>query len=107
VAVASVFFWALFGAGLLLQAFGPHLKIKDNRFVLPPSLVSACTEIRPLRLSHESDEYSCCVAVGRSDFRRCCRFGSLLWQGPLWDALGQTRPCGRNHMASTMSRTVE
>jgi hypothetical protein len=43
----SVFFWALFVAGLLLQALGPHLKIKDNRFILPPSLVSAGTEVRP------------------------------------------------------------
>lgn len=43
----SAFFWTLFVAGLLLQAFGPHLKIKDNRFIFPPSLVSAATEIRP------------------------------------------------------------
>lgn len=43
----SVFFWALFVAGLLVQALGPHLRIKDNRFILPPSLVSASPEIRP------------------------------------------------------------
>jgi hypothetical protein len=43
----GAFFWALFGAGLLLQAFGPHLKIKDNRFILPPSLVSSGKQIRP------------------------------------------------------------
>jgi hypothetical protein len=43
----SVFFWALFIAGLLLQVSGPHLKIKNNRFILPPSLVSADREIRP------------------------------------------------------------
>jgi hypothetical protein len=43
----NVFFWALFAAGVLLQALGPHLKIKDNRFILPPSVVSAGTEVRP------------------------------------------------------------
>ena len=43
----SAFFWALFVAGLLFQVFGPHLKIKDHRFILPPSLVSAGERIRP------------------------------------------------------------
>jgi hypothetical protein len=35
-----LFFWALFAAGLLVQLFSPHLKIEDNRFVLPTSLAS-------------------------------------------------------------------
>jgi hypothetical protein len=43
----SVFFGALFVAGLLLQLVGPHLKITNNRFVLPPSLVSARKDIHP------------------------------------------------------------
>jgi hypothetical protein len=46
----SAFFWALFAIGLLLQAFGPHLKIKDNQFVVPPSMIAAGTEIRPAEL---------------------------------------------------------
>lgn len=44
-----VFFWALFAMGLLLQVFAPHLKIKDNGFVLPPSLISG-TEIQPAEI---------------------------------------------------------
>jgi|SRR5215831_522432 len=43
----SVFFWTLFVAGLLLQTLGPHLRVKDNRFILPPSVVSAGTDVRP------------------------------------------------------------
>jgi hypothetical protein len=43
----SVFFWSLFAIGLLLQAFGPHLKIKNNKFVMPPSLVLSGKQIRP------------------------------------------------------------
>ena len=43
----SHLFWALFAIGLLLQAFGPHLKIKNNKFVLPPSLVLSGKQIRP------------------------------------------------------------
>ena len=39
-------FWAVFALGLLLQAFGPHLKIKDSGFVVTTPL-SAGTEIRP------------------------------------------------------------
>jgi hypothetical protein len=43
----SVLLWAVFVVGVLLQAFSSHLKIKNNRFVLPPSLLSSGTEIRP------------------------------------------------------------
>jgi hypothetical protein len=43
----SVFLGALFVSGLLLQLVGPHLKITNNRFVLPPSLVSAGKDIHP------------------------------------------------------------
>ena len=32
--------WMAFGAGLLVQAFAPHLKIQNRQFVIPPSLVS-------------------------------------------------------------------
>ena len=46
----KVFFWALFALGLLVQAFAPHLKIKDNRFVLPRTLISANSEIRPAEI---------------------------------------------------------
>jgi len=43
----SLLFWVLFGVGLLLPTFGPHLRIKNNRFVLPPSLVSSGKQVRP------------------------------------------------------------
>lgn len=39
-------FWVVFALGVLLQAFGPHLKIKDNGFIVTTAL-SAGTEIRP------------------------------------------------------------
>jgi NhaP-type Na+/H+ or K+/H+ antiporter len=42
----GVLFWVLFGAGLLLQALAPRLKIQDNAFVIPPALVSEGNEIR-------------------------------------------------------------
>jgi NhaP-type Na+/H+ or K+/H+ antiporter len=42
----SVLLWAVFVVGVLLQAFSSHLKIKNNRFVLPPSLLSSSAEIR-------------------------------------------------------------
>jgi NhaP-type Na+/H+ or K+/H+ antiporter len=45
-----VLLWALFAVGVLLQAFGPHLKVRDNRFILPPSLISAGKEIRPAQI---------------------------------------------------------
>jgi hypothetical protein len=32
---------------LLVQAFAPHLKIQDNKFVIPPSLLSGVKEVRP------------------------------------------------------------
>jgi hypothetical protein len=45
-----VFFWTLFAVGVLLQASGPHLKIKNNLFILPPSLGSAGKVIRPVEI---------------------------------------------------------
>jgi hypothetical protein len=39
--------WIGFAAGLLLQALGSHLKIYDNKFVIPPSLLSGQREVRP------------------------------------------------------------
>lgn len=40
-------FWAIFAAGLLAQAFAPHLKIQNNAFVIPPSLMSERRDISP------------------------------------------------------------
>jgi hypothetical protein len=39
--------WAAFAAGLLIQAFAPHLKVQNNKFVLPPSLLAGQAEVRP------------------------------------------------------------
>jgi hypothetical protein len=32
----TAFFWAIFGFGILLQAFSAHLEVKGNAFVMPP-----------------------------------------------------------------------
>jgi hypothetical protein len=45
-----VLIWAIFGAGLLVQAFGLHLKIRNNTFVIPPSLISEGKDIRPAEI---------------------------------------------------------
>src|SRR3982074_1798702 len=39
--------WAGLVGGLLVQAFAPHLKIQNNEFVIPPSLLSGVKEVRP------------------------------------------------------------
>ena len=39
--------WMGLSAGLLVQAFGPHLKIQNNKFVIPPSFLSGEAEVRP------------------------------------------------------------
>jgi len=39
--------WTGLAAGLLVQAFGPHLKIQNNKFVIPPSLLSGEKEVHP------------------------------------------------------------
>jgi len=46
----TLLLWAIFALGLLLQAFSYHLKIKNNQFVLPPSLISTAPEIRPAEI---------------------------------------------------------
>jgi hypothetical protein len=46
----AVLLWAIFGAGLLVQAFAPHLTIKNKAFVLPPSLISEGKGIRPAEI---------------------------------------------------------
>jgi hypothetical protein len=39
--------WIGLATGLLPQAFGPHLKIQNNKFVIPPSLLSGSKEVHP------------------------------------------------------------
>jgi NhaP-type Na+/H+ or K+/H+ antiporter len=39
--------WAILGAGFLVQGFAPHLKIKDDMFVLPASLMTEAKSIDP------------------------------------------------------------
>ena len=49
-----VLLWAIFGGGLLVQVFAPHLKIENNAFVIPPSMVSQGKTINPAELvAHE------------------------------------------------------
>ncbi|SRR5258708_4377450 len=39
--------WLALAAGLFVQAFGSHLKIQNNKFVIPPPLLSGGKEVRP------------------------------------------------------------
>lgn len=48
--VLVVIFWALFGAGILVQVFAPRLKIERNAFVIPPSMVAGSKELHPSEL---------------------------------------------------------
>jgi hypothetical protein len=46
----AVLLWVIFGAGLLVHAYGPHVKIMNNTFVIPPSLVSEGKDIDPAEI---------------------------------------------------------
>jgi hypothetical protein len=46
----AVLWWAIFGFGLLVQAFAPRLKIENNRFVIPAKLVAMGKSIRPIEI---------------------------------------------------------
>jgi hypothetical protein len=46
----AALFWALFGAGLLVQVFSPHLAVKDHAFVIPQELVSGGKDIHPAEI---------------------------------------------------------
>ena len=48
--LVAVLLWAIFGAGLLVQAFAPRLKITNNAFVMPPSLTTQGKEINPAEI---------------------------------------------------------
>ena len=42
--------WTMFISGLLVQAFGPHLEISENAFVIPSSSVSEGKELDPAKI---------------------------------------------------------
>jgi hypothetical protein len=42
----GVLFWVIFASGLLVQVLAPRLKIENNAFAVPSSLVSQGAEIR-------------------------------------------------------------
>jgi len=46
----AVLFWTMFGTGLLVQGFAPHLKIERNAFVIPPTLITVGQGIRPAEI---------------------------------------------------------
>ncbi len=46
----GVLLWSVFGAGLAIHFFAPHLKIMDNAFVVPPALLSEGQAIVPSEL---------------------------------------------------------
>jgi hypothetical protein len=39
--------WVALAVGVFVQAFAPHLRIQNNKFVIPPSLLSGEKEVRP------------------------------------------------------------
>jgi len=43
----SLILWLTLATGLLVHAFAPNLKVRDNKFVLPSSLLSGKEEIHP------------------------------------------------------------
>jgi hypothetical protein len=100
----KLFCWALFATGLLVQLFAPHLKIEDNRFVLPPSLVSS-TEIDPAGIIARERRMQLLSAVltlgGAIGLALCYRealFGRRSAQRDL---------VSRSHVASNESRIVK
>jgi hypothetical protein len=42
-----VLLWVALAARLLVQAFAPQLKIQNNKFIIPPALLSGVKEVRP------------------------------------------------------------
>lgn len=46
----GVLLWGIFGVGLAVQAFAPRLKIANNAFIIPPTLVSEGQVVLPAEL---------------------------------------------------------
>jgi hypothetical protein len=42
--------WAIFGAGLFVQALAPRLRISNRAFIIPPSLTSEGQEVNPAEI---------------------------------------------------------
>jgi hypothetical protein len=42
--------WVVFGLGLLLQAFSPHLKVSNGKFIIPPALIREGRGIAPANI---------------------------------------------------------
>jgi hypothetical protein len=50
VLMKGIVFWILFVAGVAVQVFAPSLDVQDNKFVVPPEVVSDAKELRPAEL---------------------------------------------------------
>jgi hypothetical protein len=101
----AVLLWAMFGAGLLVQGFAPRLKIKNNAFVIPPSLMSEGKDIRPaeiIALARRMQLLSSVLTFGGA-------FGLALSYGKVLFGTRSARRdlVGGSQEASTSSRTVE
>jgi hypothetical protein len=80
-AVAALL-WLALAVGLLVQAFGPHLKIHNNAFEIPPSLVAGGKDIHPdelvrseRRIQWFSGTLSLGSAIGLAFYYRRALFG--------------------------------
>src|SRR5581483_1452849 len=52
--ILVVLSWVIFGLGIVVQAMAPRLKVKNNVFVIPPSLLASGKPIDPAALvAHE------------------------------------------------------
>jgi NhaP-type Na+/H+ or K+/H+ antiporter len=63
----ALLLWVIFAAGLLVQASAPRLKVENNAFVLPPSVMSEGKEINPTKISTRQRRMqllSCLLTVG-------------------------------------------
>lgn len=83
----SGFFCAFFLTGVLLQA-GPHLQVRGNQYIVPPSLVSPGTQVRPAELIAKERRIQLLSALlslgGAIGLARC--YGKILLGGTRSDA---------------------
>ena len=50
--IVPVVLWLLFGGGLLLQVFSPHLKVEHDSFVIPADAAAKGSVLDPRELVH-------------------------------------------------------
>lgn len=61
--IAAALLWAAFSLGLVIDVCVPHLKVRDGGFVIPATLTSGKTEVRPDQLvaREKTIQLLCCL----------------------------------------------